>query len=111
MYTAVNVSIHIKISAFTAHILKGINIYAIICIRCIQSVNMSRIITFRINDDEIDALSKHQLEGESLNLVAARLVRNQLDLPVEETELSPAIEERFNQIQKRFEELEGKLIA
>lgn len=78
---------------------------------CVQHANMSRVITFRFNDDEVDALLKHQIDGESINLIAARLVRNQLDLPVEETELSPAVEKRFNQIQNRLEEMEGKLIA
>lgn len=80
-------------------------------IHCIQIVNMSKIITFRLSDDEINALTKHQLEDESINLIAARLVRSCLDLPKQDLELSPAIKERFNQIQMRLEEMEGKLIA
>ncbi len=72
---------------------------------------MSKIITFRFNDDEIDALLKHQLEDESINLTAARLVRSCLELPKQDSKLSPIIEEKFNQIQTRLEELEEKLIA
>lgn len=72
---------------------------------------MSKIITFRFSDDEIDALQKHQLENESINLTAARLVRSYLDLPKQDSKLSPIVEEKFSEIQTRLEELEGKLIA
>ena len=76
----------------------------------------SKVISFRFNDDEVEALQALQtLDDESLNQTAARLLRDAIGLSTASTKvdnLEGLIDKRVEiglaEVRKQLEELRGK---
>lgn len=82
---------------------------------------VSKQFSFRLADEVVEALERLQLEGESLNQTAQRILTksvglststsNHLSTPVDIEEFKREVEASFSEVRSQLEELRGKSIA
>lgn len=80
---------------------------------------MSKVVSFKLSDDEYEALSALQMEGEgSPSITAKRIVRDSLGLPastsstqIDHRDIDERIHQALAPLQAQIEELREKLAA